>query len=304
MRSTVKEGPMTFQSAATTVEELVTAANVEVIPLRGADEKALAIPPASTITITCSPKFGLERTLEHVIRARESGHRVVPHLAARMVEDEAQLQRFLGILSSVGVEDLYVVGGDGADPVGKYSEAFHILEAIQELDHDLQRIGVGCYPEGHPNIAEDALVDALQRKQPYADYMVSQLCFDAATLTGWLRTMRQAGITLPVRIGVAAPLQTRKLIELSLKIGVGSSVKFLTKQHGFVGNLLLGRSYTPESLISQIVEETGFDELGIEGLHLFSFNQIDATVEWQRRICAAANVSAENFVGKSSASTR
>jgi methylenetetrahydrofolate reductase (NADPH) len=286
------------------VEELVTAANVEVIPLRGADEKALAIPPASTITITCSPKFGLERTLEHVIRARESGHRVVPHLAARMVEDEAQLQRFLGILSSVGVEDLYVVGGDGADPVGKYSEAFHILEAIQELDHDLQRIGVGCYPEGHPNIAEDALVDALQRKQPYADYMVSQLCFDAATLTGWLRTMRQAGITLPVRIGVAAPLQTRKLIELSLKIGVGSSVKFLTKQHGFVGNLLLGRSYTPESLISQIVEETGFDELGIEGLHLFSFNQIDATVEWQRRIGAAANVSAENFVGKSSASTR
>jgi methylenetetrahydrofolate reductase (NADPH) len=295
---------MTFQSAATTVEELVTAANIEVIPLRGADEKALAIPPASTITITCSPKFGLERTLEHVIRARESGHRVVPHLAARMVEDEAQLQRFLGILSSVGVEDLYVVGGDGADPVGQYSEAFHILEAIQGLDHDLQRIGVGCYPEGHPNIADDALIDALQRKQPYADYMVSQLCFDAATFTGWLRTMREAGISLPVRVGVAAPLQTRKLIELSLKIGVGSSVKFLTKQHGFVGNLLLGRSYTPEALIAQIVNETGFDELGIEGLHLFSFNQIDPTVEWQHRISAGANLSAENFVGKSSASTR
>ena len=292
---------MTFQSAATTVEELVTAANIEVIPLRGADEKALAIPTASTITITCSPKFGLERTLEHVIRARESGHRVVPHLAARMVEDEAQLQRFLGMLSSVGVEDLYVIGGDGADPVGQYSEAFHLLEAISELGHDLQRIGVGCYPEGHPNIADDALLDALQRKQPYADYMVSQLCFDAATLTGWLRTTREAGISLPVRIGVAAPLQTRKLIELSLKIGVGSSVKFLTKQHGFVGNLLLGRSYTPEALISQIVEETGFDELGIEGLHLFSFNQIDATVEWQRRISAAADVSAENVVGESSA---
>ena len=288
MRSTVRKVQKTFQSAVTTVEDLVTEANIEVIPLRGADEKALAIPSASTITITCSPKFGLERTLDHVIRARESGHRVVPHLAARMVEDEAQLQRFLGALSSVGVDDLYVVGGDGADPVGKYSEAFHILEAIQELDHDLQRIGVGCYPEGHPNIADEALVDALQRKQPYADYMVSQLCFDAVAFTGWLRTVRDVGITLPVRIGVAAPLQTRKLIELSLKIGVGSSVKFLTKQHGFVGNLLLGRSYTPETLISQIVNEPGFDELGIEGLHLFSFNQIDASVEWQRRISAAA----------------
>jgi len=270
------------------VRKQVSEANIEVIPLRGADEKALAIPAASTITITCSPKFGLDRTLEHVVRARESGHRVVPHLAARMVEDEAQLQRFLQILSSVGVDDLYVIGGDGADPVGKYREAFDILEAIQELNHDLQRIGVGCYPEGHPHIADDALMDALQRKQPHADYMVSQLCFDAATFTGWLRTVREAGITLPVRIGVAAPLQTRKLIELSLKIGVGSSVKFLTKQHGFVGNLLLGRSYTPETLIYQIVHDPGFDELGIEGLHLFSFNQIDTTVEWQRQISAAA----------------
>jgi methylenetetrahydrofolate reductase (NADPH) len=279
---------MTFQSAATTVEELVAAANIEVIPLRGADEKALAIPPASTITVTCSPKFGLERTIEHVVRARKSGHRVVPHLAARMVEDKAHLQRFLDILSSEGVDDLYVIGGDGADPIGKYSEAFHILEAIQELGHDLQRIGVGCYPEGHPHIADDALLDALQRKQPYADYMVSQLCFDAATFTDWLRTTREAGISLPVRVGVAAPLQTRKLIELSLKIGVGSSVKFLTKQHGFVGNLLLGRSYTPEALISQIVDETGFGELVIDGLHLFSFNQIDATVAWQHRISAAA----------------
>jgi len=290
MRNTVKEGPMTFQSAATTVEQLVTAANIEVIPLRGADEKALAIPAASTITITCSPKFGLDRTVEHVIRARESGHRVVPHLAARMVEDEAQLQRFLHTLSSVGVDDLYVIGGDGADPVGKYRDALDILEAIQGLDHDLQRIGVGCYPEGHPNIPDAALIDALQRKQLYADYMVSQLCFDAATFTGWLRTMREAGISLPVRIGVAAPLQTRKLIELSLKIGVGSSVKFLTKQHGFVGNLLLGRSYTPETLIAQIADDTGFDELAVEGLHLFSFNQIDATVEWQRGISAAAAV--------------
>jgi methylenetetrahydrofolate reductase (NADPH) len=278
---------MTFQNAGATVEQLVASANVEVIPLRGADEKAAAIPTGTTVTITCSPKFGLDRTLDHVLQARDSGHRVVPHLAARMVEDEAQLQRFLSVTSSAGVDDLYVIGGDGEESVGKYSEAYDVIEAIQVLEHDLQRIGVGCYPEGHPHIPDAALLDALHRKQQYADYMVSQLCFDATAFTTWLRTVRAAGITLPVRIGIAAPLQTRKLIELSLKIGVGSSVKFLTKQHGFVGNLLLGRSYAPETLITQIVEEDDFDELGIEGLHMFSFNQIDATVEWQSRIAAA-----------------
>src|SRR5262245_7333146 len=159
---------MTLQSAGSAVDQLVASANIEVIPLRGAHDKAAAIPATTTVTITCSPKFGLDRTLEHAIRARESGHRVVPHLAARMVEDEAQLQRFLHSLRSAGIDDLYVVGGDGDEPVGKFSEAFDILEAIQGLDHGLQRIGVGCYPEGHPSIPEAVLLNALHRKQQYA----------------------------------------------------------------------------------------------------------------------------------------
>jgi methylenetetrahydrofolate reductase (NADPH) len=282
---------MKFTSAQTTVEQLVGSANIEVIPLRGADEKMATIPSETTVTITCSPKFGLDRTLEHVERARQTGHRVVPHLAARMVEDEAHLQRFLTTLSRLGVDDLYVVGGDAERPVGKYSEALQILEAIEDLDHDLVRVGVGCYPEGHPNIPDEALTEALLRKQRYADYMVSQLCFDSTAFITWLKSVRELGITVPIRVGIAAPLQTRKLVELSLKIGVGSSVKFLTKQHGFVGNLLLGRSYAPEWLIGEIVQRDEFDDLKIEGLHMFSFNQIEATVEWQRRISQLADAS-------------
>jgi methylenetetrahydrofolate reductase (NADPH) len=266
------------------VEDLIGNASIELIPLRGADETLTAVPPDRTVTITCSPKFGLERTLKHVARARQTGHRVIPHLAARMVKDEEQLQYFLSALNLHGVDDLYVIGGDGHQPVGKYSDALDILEAIQHLDHSSVRIGVACYPEGHPHIPEATLRQALEHKQQYADYMVSQLCFDSAALTTWLAVTRDAGITLPIRVGIAAPLQTRKLIELSLKIGVGSSVKFLTKQHGFVGNLLLGRSYAPEGLVTEVVENERFNDLGIEGLHLFSFNQVQATLEWQNRI--------------------
>jgi methylenetetrahydrofolate reductase (NADPH) len=266
------------------VEDLIRNANIELIPLRGADDQLIAVPTDTTVTITCSPKFGLERTLQLVARARQTRRRVVPHLAARMVKDEEQLRHFLSALNLLGVDDLYVIGGDGEQPVGKYSETLEILEAIQHVDHSLVRIGVACYPEGHPEIPDATLTEALELKQQYANYMVSQLCFDSAALTTWLAATRDAGITLPIRVGIAAPLQTRKLIELSLKIGVGSSVKFLTKQHGFVGNLLLGRSYAPEGLVTEIVENERFNDLGIEGLHLFSFNQVQATLDWQNRI--------------------
>jgi methylenetetrahydrofolate reductase (NADPH) len=274
---------MTIQShdeVLSSIKPLVRSANVEIIPLKGADEKATALPVTTNVTITCSPKFGLDRTLEHVEAARRRGHKVVPHLAARMVASEAELRRFVTRLGDMGVDDLYVIGGDGADPLGPYAEAFDILEALQGMDHNFSRLGVGCYPEGHPHIEDDALVDALVRKQKFAAYMVSQLCFDSTALLSWLRTARAAGITLPIRLGLAAPMQARKLVELSLKIGVGSSVKFLTKQHGIVGNLLLGRSYAPEELLVDLVAEPDFGDLNIEGVHLFSFNQIEATTTW------------------------
>jgi methylenetetrahydrofolate reductase (NADPH) len=268
------------------VRKRVSEANIEVIPLKGAEEKIQAVPTGATVTITCSPKFGLERTIDHVIAAVGKGYRVVPHLAARMVESEHMLRDFVHRIVDLGVTDLYVVGGDADQPMGTFFDAESILRALTEFDHGLTRLGVGCYPEGHPKIDRLALAEALHRKQEYADYMVSQLCFDPHALVGWLQETRTAGVTLPLRIGLAAPLKAAKLAELSMRIGVGSSLRFLTKQHGIVGNLVLGRHYAPEQLLTDIGPDLMSADLNVEGIHLFSFNQIDATVSWQQRISA------------------
>ena len=163
----------------------------------------------------------------------------------------------------------------------------NVLQDLADLDHGLERIGVACYPEGHPKIPDGTLEGALLRKQAYATYMVSQLCFDARALTGWLRATRAAGIDLPIRIGLAAPLKTTRLLELSLKIGVGSSIRYLAKQRGFVGNLLVGGAYRPEQLLYAIGDDIAGGDLNVEGLHLFSFNQVDITTAWQRQFSAA-----------------
>ena len=271
-----------------TVESLVREADIEVIPLRGVDEKLTVVPAGTTLTITCSAKFGLERTLAYAALAVKAGYRVVPHLAARQVADVAALRDFTGRLDDLGVTRLYAVGGDAPEPVGAYRSAAELLEDLASIHHGMTTIGVACYPEGHPAISDASLLEALQRKQPFASYMVSQLCFDHRAITGWLRKVRAAGIALPLHVGLAAPLKTRKLVELSLRIGVGSSIRYLTKQHGFVGNVLRGRSYAPEQLLYQIGDDLSSDELAMERLHLFSFNQIAPTVDWQARITGPA----------------
>jgi methylenetetrahydrofolate reductase (NADPH) len=265
------------------VSELIASAALEVIPLKGAEEKVLAAPGGTQVTITCSPRFGLQRTIAHVESAIAKGYRVVPHLAARMVADERELRSFVSRLRDLGVDDLFVIGGDSNEPLGVFGAAGELLDALQGFDHGMRRIGVGCYPEGHPKISDEVLIEALLAKQLHADYMVSQLCFDSEVLVGWIDDVRSAGVTLPLRIGVAAPIKTTRLAELSVRIGVGQSLRFLTKQHGLVGNLLLGRRYDPENLLLEMGERLDTDELGVEGLHIFTFNQVAVTVDWQSR---------------------
>jgi methylenetetrahydrofolate reductase (NADPH) len=271
-------------AAEAAVRSLVGSADIEVIPLRSADEKLKAIPAGTTVTVTTSAKLGLDRTLEFAEKAARAGYQVVPHLAARQLAGEEELRGFIGRLGELGISQLYLIGGDATPPAGPYDSSLQVLAAMRHIDHGLSRIGVACYPEGHPKISGAALSGALRAKQPYAAYMVSQLCFNPDALLSWLRRVRAEGVTLPLHIGLAAPMQVSKLLKLGPQIGVGASVRYLAKQHGFIGNVLKGGAYQPESLLRAMGEAVTSPELGVEGLHLFSFNQVGETVQWQRDI--------------------
>jgi methylenetetrahydrofolate reductase (NADPH) len=286
----VRTSPMKAGDPATgeALRALVGDADIEVIPLRSADEKLAAIPEGVTVTVTTSAKLGLVRALEFAEKAVRAGYNVVPHLAARQLTGEEELRRFTGRLSELGISQLYLIGGDATPPAGPYDSSLQVLEAMQHMDHRLSRIGVACYPEGHPKISDAALSEALRAKQPLAAYMVNQLCFNPWALVSWLRRVRGEGITLPLHIGLAAPMQVTKLIKLGPQIGVGTSVRYLAKQHGLIGNVLKGGAYQPESLLLGMGEALTSPELEIEGLHLFSFNQVEETVRWQRDITAAS----------------
>ncbi|WP_326836926.1 methylenetetrahydrofolate reductase [Amycolatopsis rhabdoformis] len=270
------------------VARLARATHIEAIPLRSVREDLLSAPSGTVFTITCSAKTGPERTLEFAELAAKNGYRVIPHLAARQVAGPAALRDFLDRLASAGITDLFVIGGDLTEPVGPYPGAADLLEALADLDHGITRIGVGCYPEGHPAIPDDVVLADLLRKQKNADYLVSQLCFDVDALVGWLGSVRAAGVVLPLRLGLAGPVQIRKLVEVSLRIGVGSSLRYLRKQHGMVRNLVGGGAYRPEELVRALVDRLGEAASEIEGLHLFSFNQIEAATAWQERFASCA----------------
>ena len=258
----------------------------EIIPLKGIEKKLGGLPPGSDVAITCSPDKGIPATLDLTRRLMNSGFTLIPHIAARMVEDEAHLRDILGQLDGLGVHRIFVVGGDAEQPAGNFDSSLQLLQLMSTLDHGIDVVGIGAYPEGHPLIDDLTLSRFLQEKQPFAAYMVTQMCFDPETIVDWLRRIRAEGVDLPVHIGVPGVGERAKLLRVALKIGVGQSARFLRSNLGLVGRMIKPGGYSPDELLLGLAPHFDMPPYGIEGVHFYSFNQIESTEKWRAEMLA------------------
>ena len=257
-------------------------ARFEILPLGRSEEEAAELPSPVRLTITCSPKHGPDRSVEVARRIRGLGHAVTLHLAARMVRDRDHLDRLLADMAEIGVDDAFVIGGDAPHAHGDYSSAVELLPDIAAHPLRPQALGIAAYPEGHPAIDERTLAEALERKAPFADYVTTQLCFEGDPLLDWIRHARAHGLELPVIVGMPGVVDRRRLAEISMRIGVGPSLRFLRKQHGFFRRLLGRSGPAGDKLLDRLVPCLEDPALGIAGFHYYTFNKLVDTYEWER----------------------
>ncbi|MBA2637514.1 MAG: methylenetetrahydrofolate reductase [Solirubrobacterales bacterium] len=251
---------------------------LELIPIAGFEAQVEQLPPDAVVPVTCSPRVGIEATLRASAYLRDRGHRPVPHIAARMVAGPSHLREIIGQVDDLGLSEIFVVGGDIKDRVGPWDGGGALLEELTTFDHHVERIGIPAYPETHPLIGRADLTGFLKAKQPYADHMVSQICFDPDTILAWVADMRAQGVTLPLHVGIPGPMEVRKLLATSLRIGVGASARFLSKQRGLAAKLL--SRYRPDHLVSALAPYMDDPDYAIAGFHVNTFNQVKATAEW------------------------
>ena len=244
-----------------------------------------ALPRRATLAITASPAKGLDASVAMAERLRGEGFEVVVHVAARMVADRSQLRRLLVRLRRADVDRAFVIGGDAPTP-GAYPDALSLLHAMAEMGHHFREIGIGCYPQGHPRISDDRLLDALRAKAPFAHYMTTQLCFDAEALSGWVAARRRDGLELPVDIGVPGAIETAKLLLFSARVGVADASRFVVKYGNLVARLLRPGGYRPNGLLAQLAPMLADPRAGVRGMHMYTFNQLERTEGWRRQYLA------------------
>ncbi|NLV15244.1 methylenetetrahydrofolate reductase [Haloarcula argentinensis] len=267
------------------VRTLLTSARFELMPFESFDEEITHLPDDATIAITTSPQLGIEKTVEKTEEAAAMGYDVVPHIAARYVEDRTQLESIAERLKQAGITDIFVPGGDREEPAGEYESALDMLEALAETAYSFEEVGITGYPEGHDFIDDETLAESMTQKAPYATYIVTQLCYDPDAVLEWVEDIRARGIELPVEVGIPGVMNYQRLMQISQKVGVGDSIKFLRKTTGILGFVkqLVGSrgTYEPDELIDGLAPYVGDDEYNIRGVHIYTFNQTPDTEEWR-----------------------
>jgi methylenetetrahydrofolate reductase (NADPH) len=253
----------------------------EIIPLKNAREQAAALPLGATVSVTASPGKGIEATVELAIELERAGLRAIPHLSARMIRDRAHLAELRTRLDDAGIDRAFVVGGDADEP-GEFLDALSLIRAMADMDRLPAEVGIGCYPQGHPDIPDAALLQALRDKAPFAAYMATQLCFDPKAITSFVAARRAEGIDVPVKIGLPGVAEIPKLLSISARIGVKDAGKFVLKNARLVGALLRsGGIYRPTKLVRDLAPLIADPAARILGFHVYTFNNVPATVEWR-----------------------
>ncbi|MXR19678.1 methylenetetrahydrofolate reductase [Halobacterium bonnevillei] len=259
----------------------------ELMPFDSFGEQMVHLPDGATIAITTSPTLGLDATIEWTEEAAAEGYEIVPHIAARYVRDSDHLDEVAARLVDAGVTDIFVPGGDREEPAGEFDSALDMLQALEDLEYSFDDVGITGYPEGHDFLSDETLEEAMAAKEPYATYVVTQLCYDPAAVVSWIEQIRDRGIDLPVEVGIPGVMKYQRLLGISQKVGVGDSVRFLQKTSGVLGFIrqLIGSrgKYTPDELVDGLAPYADDPTYDIRGLHVYTFNQVPDTETWRHK---------------------
>jgi len=242
------------------------------------------LPAGADVFIAWVPGTPYHHIASVAKRLRLRGFNPVPHVAARQIASrEAAADLFARLRDEAGVERALAIAGDLAHPLGPFDSSLALLKTGILQAHGIRSVGVAGYPEGHPRLKDLALWEALEAKVDFAGradlalFIVTQFCFDGATILGWLHRLRDRGIALPVRVGLAGPANVRTLLGYARLCGIGNSIRALTAR-GISLPLLIAQQ-GPDSVV-QALAAGGATGLGVVGLHLFPFGGFARSAKW------------------------
>ena len=232
----------------------------------------------------------IEDMVKTAKRLAEDGFSTMPHFPARIIRDKATLNDWISrYQGEAGVTQALLLAGGISKPHGEYESSMDLLETGLFDRANFKNIHIAGHPEGNKDIDPDGSsknVDAaLKWKQRYKDKtdakmaISTQFAFESGPIIKWANSIKNAGIDIPIHIGIAGPAKLQTLIRFAIACGVGPSLKVLQKRATDVTKLLL--PYEPTEVLSQLADhKANNSDFNISGVHFFPLGGIKTNAKW------------------------
>ncbi len=249
--------------------------------------------PGCRVFVALIDPNDLAAQIEAVKQLKAAGFLPVPHVPARFVRDEADLNARIKALAEAGTDTMLVLGGGAPEPIGKYDAAIQLMTTGVFQANGVKTLGIAGHPEGNPDITkvhgEAVLLKALKEKQAYIKsngldgFIATQFLFEAGPVAEWAKRLRAEGIDLPIYVGIPGPATIKTLVKYAAMCGVGNSARFIRKQALNITKLLSVN--TPDDFVAGLAKlHYGQPELGVAGPHLYPFGGFDKLFDWMKTV--------------------
>ena len=246
--------------------------------VRAATEEIAALGPAF-MSVTYGAGGGTSRyTLDIAKNIKERyGVPTLAHLTCVSSTRETVREK-IDAMRAAGIENVMALRGDlPAEMVGADRTDWHYryaIDLVRELKSEGFCIGGACYPEVHPESANqrEDIRYLKEKVDAGCDFLTTQMFFDNNLFYNFLYKIREAGITVPVMPGIM-PItngnQVARAIELSGTL-MPQRFKALVDKFGDTPAAMkqAGIAYATDQIIDLFAN-------GIKNVHVYSMNKFD-----------------------------
>jgi len=226
-----------------------------------------------------------DRTLDAVDRLREDNASVAPHISC-IGSTRDQLKALIERYIDRGVNRLVTLRGDIPEEgpgANDFNHANELVAFIREQTGGHFHIEVAAYPEYHPeSVTPESDFQYFKRKiESGADSAITQYFYNIDAYSRFIENCQKANLDVPVVPGIMPITNYKGLVRFSDNCGA-EIPRWIRKQleayEDDIDSLVDFGTDVVTSLCSRLLES------GAPGLHFYTLNQSQATLEIWRRL--------------------
>ena len=253
------------------------------------------IPSGTLVYIAHIEGTPIEEMVATAKKINDQGFCAMPHFPARIIKDKNVLENWISrYKNEANVSNALLIAGGANKPYGEYDSSIQLIESELFDKSGFNNLHIAGHPEGSMDIDPDGSTtnvdQALSWKNEFSKRtdasmaITTQFSFDANSVISWANNIKEAGIDIPVHIGIAGPAKLQTLLRYSIECGVGASIKIIQKRAKDLTKLLL--PYKPTNIITELATHKAENpSFNIEKVHFFPLGGIKQVSDFVKEAC-------------------